>query len=160
MSQTQHDPLREYITNIRELAVTAGDIARVEEMKAYAVSGNQHEMLDECIQEEQALLLKLRGLEQRRVRLQKELEWDGLTLQQILDRALPEQTEMLNPAFQKLEQQLGYLQSARESAERILKVRLHELEIFSQMGIPYGNDGNRKLNSAPQGQNRIHNTYV
>ena len=49
------------MTVIGNLTAAAAGIARTEEAKAAAVSGNRHEILDGCIQEEQALLLKLRG---------------------------------------------------------------------------------------------------
>lgn len=160
MSQTTHDPLREYMTIIRDLTAVAASITRTEEAKTAAVSGNRHEILDGCIQEEQALLLKLRGLEQHRISLQKELGWDSLTLRQILDTASPEQNEALDPIFQKLDQQLRRLQTAREASEQILKVRLHELEVFSQMGTAYDNGGNASPGTAAPGPGRIRNTYV
>lgn len=160
MSQTTHDPLREYMTVIGDLTAAAAGIARTEEAKAAAVSGNRHEILDGCIQEEQALLLKLRGLEQHRSKLQKELGWDSLTFHQILDTASSEQADALEPIFQKLDQQLRRLQTAREAAERILKVRLHELEVFSQMRAAYDNGGNASPGTAAPGPGRIRNTYV
>lgn len=160
MSQTIQEPFTEYITIIQNLTAVAGSIARTEETKTAAVSARKHEILDDCIQEEQALLLKLRGLEQHRTRLQQTLGWEDLTLRQILDAASPEQTEALTQPFQKLDQQLRRLQTAREASERILKVRLHELEVFSQMGASYDNGGNVSQNNAPQGTNRIRDTYV
>lgn len=160
MSQTTHDTLREYILILQDLTAAAVSITHAEEAKAAAVSANRHEMLDDCIQEEQALLLKLRGLEQHRIRLQKELGWDSLTLHQILDTASPEQVKVLEPVFQKLDLHLRRLQSAREAAEQILKVRLHELKVFSEMNTSYDNGGNVSRNGAPQGNNRIRNTYV
>lgn len=160
MSQTTHDPLREYMSIIQDLTAVAGNIARTEDVKASAVSNNRHQLLDDCIQEEQALLLKLRGLEQHRIKLQKELGWDSLTLRQILDTASPEQADALDPVFQKLDQQLRRLQTSREASERILKVRLHELEVFSQMGASYDNGGNVSPKGTPPGQNRIRSTYV
>lgn len=160
MSQITHDPLKDYIVIIQDLTAVAGSITRVEEAKTAAVSAKKHEILDSCIQEEQALLLKLRGLEQHRINLQKELGWDGLTIHQILDTAPQEQAEMLDPVFQTLDRQLRRLQTAREASERILKVRLHELEVFSRMGASYDNSGNVSTGSAPQGTGRIRNTYV
>jgi len=160
MSQTTRDPFKDYITIIKDLTAVAGSITRVEEAKTAAVSGRKHEILDSCIQEEQALLLKLRGLEQHRIKLQQELGWDSLTIHQILDTASPEQAETLDPLFQTLDRQLQRLQKAREASERILKVRLHELEIFSQAGASYDNGGNVSTGSAPQGTGRIRSTYV
>lgn len=160
MSQTTHDPLKDYILIIQDLTSVSEQIARVEKTKAAAVSTQHHNVLDDCIQEEQALLLKLRGLEQHRIKLQKTLGWPSLTLRQILETASPDQTEALAPVFEELDQQLRRLQNARESAERILKVRLHEMEIFSQQGVPYDNSGHTSQTGVPQGNSRIRSTYV
>ena len=120
MSQTIHDPLKNYITVIQDLTAVAGDITHVEEIKTAAAADKRHELLDGCIQEEQALLLKLRGLEQHRISLQKDLGWDTLTLQQILDRSSEEERELLSPVFARLDHYLRRLQQAREAAEKIL----------------------------------------
>ena len=160
MSQTIHDPLKNYITVIQDLTAVAGDITHVEEIKTAAAADKRHELLDGCIQEEQALLLKLRGLEQHRISLQKDLGWDTLTLQQILDRSSEEERELLSPVFARLDHYLRRLQQAREAAEKILKVRLHELEVFSQMGASYDNSGNVNPPGTPQGGGRIRSTYV
>ncbi len=160
MSQTIHDPLKNYITVILDLTAVAGDITHVEEIKTAAAADKRHELLDGCIQEEQALLLKLRGLEQHRISLQKDLGWDTLTLQQILDRSSEEERELLSPVFARLDHYLRRLQQAREAAEKILKVRLHELEVFSQMGASYDNSGNVNPPGKPQGGGRIRSTYV
>ncbi len=160
MSQTIHDPLKNYITVIQDLTAVAGDITHVEEIKTAAAADKRHELLDGCIQEEQALLLKLRGLEQHRISLQKDLGWDTLTLQQILDRSSEEERELLSPVFARLDHYLRRLQQAREAAEKILKVRLHELEVFSQMGASYDNSGNVNPPGKPQGGGRIRSTYV
>lgn len=160
MSQTTHDPLKNYISILRELTALAGDITRVEEIKTAAAADKRHELLDGCIQEEQAFLLKLRGLEQHRISLQKDLGWENLTLRQILDIASQEQRELLVPVFDQLDHHLRRLQQAREASEKILKVRLHELEVFAQMGASYDNSGNLSPAGTPQSKGRIRSTYV
>lgn len=158
MDQTAQEALNEYMIVIRDLTRTAGAIARVEETKTEAAAGKRHELLDGCIQEEQALLLKLRGLEQHRMKLQQALGWDSLTLQQILEKASGEQAETLTPLFQQLEQQLNRLLYAHQNAEQIIKVRLHELEVFTSQGASYNNDG--KVNPSGNPPGRIRSKYV
>lgn len=159
MSQTTQEPLQEYIQIIRNLTSTARQITRAEESKTMAAAEKRHELLDGCIQEEQALLLKLRGLEQHRTRLQKTLGWESLTFRQILASADPEQYRVLDPVFQELDQQMQRLQQAREGAEKILNARLRELDHYSQLSRSYNNEGNVKPSgNAPHG--RIRSTYV
>lgn len=143
---------------IQDLTAVAGNIARVENIKTAAATEKRHELLDNCIQEEQAYLLKLRGLEQHRIKLQKVLGWNSLTLLQILAVASPEQKKSLTPLFERLEQQLEYLQHVREAAEQIIRVRLHELEVFAQRNASYDSRGN--INHTGASQARIRNKYV
>lgn len=160
MNQTTQDPLNKYRTVIRDLANVAASISRVEETKAAAASERRHELLDGCIQEEQALLLKLRGLEQHRTACQKALGWEDLTLKQILEQADPEQRESLAPLFERLEQQLKRLRHARNASEQIISVRLHELDIIAarQQGSSYNQEGT--VRPAATSHARIHNKYV
>lgn len=160
MNQTTQDRLNKYRMIIRDLTNVAASISRVEETKAAAASERRHELLDGCIQEEQALLLKLRGLEQHRVNGQKALGWEDLTLKQILAQAAPEERESLAPLFENLERQLKRLQHARNASEQIIGVRLHELDILAarQQGSSYNNEGTARPAAASHA--RIHNKYV
>jgi len=92
MSQQTQEPFEEFMEVIRELTSLAGAIAGVEEAKAEAAAQKRHQFLDGFIQEEQAQILKLRGLEQRRLRLAKALGWESLTFRQILEKAPPRQS--------------------------------------------------------------------
>ena len=128
MNQDTQELFHNFTAVIRELAVLAGDIATVEERKAEAAVQKRHQLFDGFIQKEQAQILKLRGLEQRRIRMAKELGWESLTFRQILEKAEPEQKESLSPLFAELEQNLKRLGQSRQSAERIIKVRIREIE--------------------------------
>ena len=98
-------------------------------------------------------------LEQHRMQQQKALGWDTFTLKQILKAASPEQRITLSPLFEALEQQLNRLAQARDASERILGVRLHEMEILAmrQQGSSYNSEGNA---SPAGGKARIRDTYV
>ncbi|MCI8865465.1 MAG: hypothetical protein HFG60_09320 [Lachnospiraceae bacterium] len=160
MSQQTQEPFEEFMEVIRELTSLAGAIAGVEEAKAEAAAQKRHQFLDGFIQEEQAQILKLRGLEQRRLRLAKALGWESLTFRQILEKAPPRQSQLLKPVFYDLEQKLGRLQKARKSSEQIIRVRLHELEgaIAQMQGGPYDNAGNVSLN--PPAGSKMRDKYV
>ena len=81
MTDTAQNPLEIFAALIQDLADTAERIARAEEAKAEAASLKQHHRLDGLIQEEQAQILKLRGLEQRRLKLAEALGWKSLPSQ-------------------------------------------------------------------------------
>lgn len=160
MNQTLQESFEEFTAVIRDLAAVVSDIGRVEEAKARAASEKRHQLLDGYIQQEQAQILKLRGLEQHRIRLAETLGWNSLTFRQILENASPEQAEVLKPIFLRLEEELSQMQQARKSSEQIIQVRLHEIQtaIAKQEGSSYDNTGNVNLN-APL-HNKIKDTYI
>ncbi|MCI9163685.1 flagellar protein FlgN [Clostridiaceae bacterium] len=154
------ESLEEFAAVIRELSGTAEEIARIEEEKASAATDKRHYLMDSFIQEEQASILKLRGLEQRRLRLADALGWKSLTFRQILEKADPAEASFLNPVFLDLERQLKRLGNAREASERILGTRIHELEVIlaRKQGGSYDNTGNVSLNAPPH--SKLHDKYV
>lgn len=149
MSEQTQTPLNEYTDVIRNLTELASSISRIEDAKAEASSLKRHGLLDGYIKEEQACILKLRGFEQHRIKLSKELGWDSLTFQQILEKATPAQREVLEPLFQDLRRELQHLVTARDASEQIIKVRLHEIQaaIAKSQGASYNQAGNVNLDS-------------
>lgn len=160
MNHDRQELLDNFIAVIKDLTVLAGNIAQVEDHKAQAASQKRHELLDGIIQKEQAQILKLRGLEQHRIRQAKALGWDSLTFRQILEKAEPAEKELLAPVFTDLERQLKRLSSSRQSSEQIIKVRIHEIEtaIARQQGGSYDNTGGVSPKVPPH--LKMRDTYV
>lgn len=127
MNHDRQELLDNFIAVIKDLTVLAGDIAQVEDHKAQAPPRSVTNF-DGIIQKEQAQILKLRGLEQHRVRRAKALGWESLTFRQILEKAEPGEKEVLTPLFTELERRLKRLGDSRRSSEQIIKVRIHEIE--------------------------------
>lgn len=145
MDKNQLVLYEDFLALVRDLTDTAHTIARIEEEKAVAVSLRRHELLNSYMKKEQACILKLRGLDQHRIRLAKSLGWDGLNFSGILKKVEPVQQEYLNGLFRELEQELRFLLESREVAERIMDVRVYECLITVQrkQGVPY--DRERKV---------------
>lgn len=152
MNENTQELFDNFTAVIRDLTEVAGHIAQIEEDKAEAASLKHHERMDGYIKKEQADILKLRGLEQHRIKLAKSLGWDCLTFRQILEKADPDKERILTPLFQGLEQQLKRLKQSRNAAEQIINVRIHELEtaIARQQGGSYNNSGNVSPATAPR----------
>ncbi|MCI8517542.1 MAG: hypothetical protein HFG75_11870 [Hungatella sp.] len=159
MNQETRDLLDSFSDIIRQLTVLTGQLSQVEEAKAEAASEKRHELLDGFIQKEQAQLLKLRGLEQHRMKLAKNLGWDSLTFRQILDRADSQQREVLLPLFTELEQQLNRLIQSRKASEHIINVRIHEIEtlIALQEGSSYA--PSRSVSVSAPSRPKMKDTY-
>ena len=113
---------------LEQLADLMVSLTQTENAKAEAASSGSHGRINGFLQQEQALILRLRGLEQHRAKQMKALGWEGLTFRQVLDRASQEETAVLSPLFDRLTGQLKLLTDSRDSADRILKLRLKEFQ--------------------------------
>ena len=82
---------------------------RAEEEKAAAASQGHHQLLDPILTEEQALILELRGLEQRRLSVLKAAGLEQATVSQLLEQEDNEGKERLSPVFEELTQAAGRL---------------------------------------------------
>ena len=63
----------------------------LEQSKLEVVSRNQVALLEDIIKKEQAEIMALRGLDQKRQRIQEELGWKDLTFQEILGKLSEEE---------------------------------------------------------------------
>ena len=104
---------------------------RAEVEKAAAASQGHHQLLDPILTEEQALILELRGLEQRRLSVLKAAGLEQATVSQLLEQEDNEGKERLSPVFEELTQAAGRLRETKESADRILNVRLRQIQHIS-----------------------------
>lgn len=139
---TEHS-FEDFTAVIQSLCKVTDKITLIEREKAAAAANRKHEILDNCIQLEQAVLLQLRGLEQKRSRLMERLGWKDLTFRRLLEQVSPEQHQILSPLFDELDGNLKALTSAKEDADRMILTRMRELEIFlSRRENPsYASDG-------------------
>ncbi len=151
-------PFESFIDILDQICGTVHSISQIERRKAQAASQGEHEAMDGILKEEQALLLKLRGLEQHRMKLQEGLGWKDLKFRQILEKVPDGQQKALDPLFQRLDRELTDFLSVRESSERIVKVKLREIDILlARRGIQgYGGDGS--ITAPPP--LHTHDTYV
>ncbi len=132
--------LKDFCATLNQLSDVVQKITDIEQKRVDAASQKEHHRIESFLNEEQALLLSLRGLEQKRIHQAEELGWKDYTFRHILYAADPEQKKLLNPLFKELEEQISILRKVRESADRIIGVRIHELEDAITMagGIPNG----------------------
>ena len=80
-------------------------------------------------------LLKLRGLEQSRLRCMEAMGWKDLTFRGILSGLPKAQKERLLPLFTDLDRELKLLLDAKDSADRMITLRLAE---FQQALLKHG----------------------
>ena len=114
-----------FIAVIQELIALFEDLIPVEQEKLDAAVKNRVSFVDECMHKEQAFVLQLKGLEQKREIQQKQLGMEGYTFRQILEHAPTETAAVLTPLFDRLSAQIRLFQSINSSARDIIEVNLH-----------------------------------
>lgn len=131
----------------------------LEQSKLDAVGQNQIAQLEDIIKKEQAETMALRGLDQKRERLQGELGWKDLTFQEILKQLPEEQRVEMKQLFDDLAGRVKSFQSITESTKTMLEVNLHTINqlIAKQSGgtQTYKEDGSVQTGSAHFTDRRI-----
>lgn len=133
--------LEEFTQVLRQITGVVDTLTQIEQQKAQAAATSQHALLDGYLNPEQAEILKLRGLEQKRIRLGGVLGWEGLTFHEIMEQAGPDQRELLSPLFRELDTGIHRLNNAMTSAGRVIGIRLGELEAAITQEIGPGSGG-------------------
>lgn len=124
----------ELLSILPRLSEVLKQMTTEEEAKAAAASSGRHEQLDAILTREQALILELRGLEQKRIAMLDQAGLGQASFRQILEQEDADGRERLTPLFDDLTGVSGRLRQAKENADRILNVRLHEIRRFSAGG--------------------------
>ncbi len=102
-----------------------------EEAKLTAISQGQHKALDTILATEQALILELRGLERSRISILSGIGQDGVSFREILEQEDEDGRQRLTPLFEELTHNAGKLKNALENSDRMIKVRLHQIQLLS-----------------------------
>lgn len=144
--------LHSFAHTLEELCAILSQLTKAETAKAETASAGEHGKMDSFLKEEQALLLRLRGLEQQRSRMAADLGWKDFTFRQILESAEEGERAALLPLFSQMENQLKELADAEESSSRIISVRLREFEHI--LGA------NRSVLPETNGPSHFHDRYV
>ncbi|MCD8000765.1 MAG: flagellar protein FlgN [Clostridiales bacterium] len=154
----EKDTLEEFACSLERISDIIKDITRLEEKKADAAAQKRHDTMNDFLKQEQASLLKLRGQEQKRQRLAEAMDWGGLTFRQILEQSSAVQRQRLQPLFEQLDSQVKLLLETKDSAERIIKVRIREFEtlLYRDKGIVYDGSGSIEKKFPPS----FHDKYV
>ena len=102
-----------------------------------AASHDEPQKLDVLVKEAQPDLYNFRSLEKKRIQLAEKLGWKGLRSSQILSLVSEEEKSILSPLFSDLKEALEILKDSQVSAERIMHVRLNDVNAaISSQQIP------------------------
>lgn len=100
----------------------------LEQKKLDSVVNQKISVVEDCMNQEQAAILRLKGLEIKRQKIQKELGVEDLTFRQILEKVSPEIKDNLQPLFDELTEKIHTFQSINASAKDAIEVNLHVVQ--------------------------------
>ena len=108
------------------------DLKAFEDKKLNAVIGNDVLRLEHLMNEEQAYLMKMRGLDQKREKLQEEMGLKGKNFRQIIEAAPLECREEMIGRKQALDEKNQALVAAVEKTKRSIEGHLQRLDQMMQ----------------------------
>lgn len=109
----------------------------IEQDKLDATVKNRVAIVEDFMHKEQAAVMRLRGLEQKREAEQKRLGLEGCTFRQILEKIPDTDAAMLKPLFDRIDGQVRSLQSLNGTIRDAIEVNLRVIEL-NLTGDPAG----------------------
>lgn len=117
-----------YIKIIEEFIDFFDSLIPIEQEKLDAAVKNRVSFVEECMHKEQAAVLRLRGLEQKREKEQENLGMKDYTFRQILDQVPEDVFVILKPLFEQMSERVSRFQSISSSAKDMIEVNLHVIQ--------------------------------
>lgn len=119
--------MNDFITVIEDLIHLFQNLIQIEQAKMEAVKKHRVTHVEDCMNQEQAAILKLRGLDKKREICQEQLGYKGYTFQQILSETAGSEHNQLKKLFDNLSFHVRQFQDTNESARTMLEVNLHKI---------------------------------
>lgn len=135
-------PFSAYLSLLQELNGHLEQLAQLAQQKAEAARQDDLLALDEVLKQEQAMSLTLRGLEQRRTKLVKELGLENTSLVQLPDKCPAELEQEARKIAEELRASYKIYRGCADMARNTLELTLHQIDkIVAAAGIDPGRLG-------------------
>lgn len=103
-----------------------------EQEKLIAVETKNIELLDDFLKEEQAYLLQLRGLDQKRETTQKQLGIEQLTYRQIIDKVDVSLKHEFETSYEILSAKTKQFKEIINTIKTYIDIRVHTIDAFME----------------------------
>lgn len=123
-------PFNEYLSLLESLNKTLAQLTELSKTKAAAVRRDDLMQLNACINEEQALSMSLKGIEQKRVDLLKQLGLTGVPLSGLPGHCPSSLMAKARDIVSRLQSQYHIYTAASETARTTLECNLHQIERY------------------------------
>lgn len=132
---------------LEQLCTVLEQLCRVEADKPTVVSADHPDQLESLLNDENMLLLQLRGLDKKRSDLLRRSGLEGLTFRQILMQEDSEEAvALLSPILERLSIQAEKLKKVKGGTDRLIRIRMKQLE--------------QRLAGAKQSDPHVYDKYV
>ena len=132
---------------LEQLCTVLEQLCRVEADKLTVVSADHPDQLESLLNDENMLLLQLRGLDKKRSDLLRRSGLEGLTFRQILMQEDSEEAvALLSPILERLSIQVEKLKKIKGGTDRLIRIRMKQLE--------------QRLAGAKQSDPHVYDKYV
>lgn len=132
---------------LEQLCTVLEQLCRVEADKLTVVSADRPDQLESLLNDENMLLLQLRGLDKKRSDLLRRSGLEGLTFRQILMQEDSEEAvALLSPLLERLSIQAEKLKKVKGGTDRLIRIRMKQLE--------------QRLAGAKQSDPHVYDKYV
>jgi hypothetical protein len=121
--------MNDFIEVIEDMIQLFQDLVSVEQVKLEAAKKNRVTYVEDCMNKEQAAILKLRGLDKKREDCQERLGMKGDTFQQILSKVSEDDGHnRLKELFERLSRQVRLFQEISDGARTMIELNLHMID--------------------------------
>ena len=132
---------------LEQLCTVLEQLCRVEADKLTVVSADHPDQLESLLNDENMLLLQLRGLDKKRSDLLRKSGLEGLIFRQILMQEDSEEVvALLSPILERLSSQAEKLKKIKGGTDRLIRIRMKQLE--------------QRLAGAKQSDPHVYDKYV
>lgn len=146
-----NDHFRAYLAVLDSVRDGLARLTELAHQKIDAVQNDDLMLLNEVLNQEQALSLTFRGLEQKRDQLIREMGLEGVPLSRLAEHFPPETREEAGKAVRALEEQNRVYRAVADRARDMLEHNLREIErtLASMGAAPVEGPGYEGTDAAP-----------
>lgn len=117
------------------------NLTSIEQDKLKAVTSKDLDALNLCMKNEQAQMLKLRGLDKQREQIQESLGYKNLSFEEIISSLPPDEKEETNKLYLTLQQTTNTFKEVNATIKTALDVNLHMVgAAMNRLNITPDND--------------------
>jgi hypothetical protein len=119
--------MNDFITVIENLTLLFQELIQIEQAKLEASKKNRITHVEDCMNKEQAAILKLRGLDRKREICQENLGFKDYTFQEILSKTSGSEHDQLKSLFNNLSYYVRLFQDTNDSTRTMIELNLHRI---------------------------------